>query len=81
MNIRLKTDNLHIHAVTRVDVESETIGLDSGNGYIVHRIDIHADSANGPEKFRVTLYGNIGDENEGAPELPFNFSKVAEVMS
>lgn len=76
MNIRLKTDNLHIHEVIRVEVESETIGLDSGSGYIVHRIDIYADSANGPEKFRVTLYGNIGDE--GTPEVPFKFSKVEE---
>ena len=78
-SVKAREFGLHVHNVTSISVETETVGLDGGNGYLVHRIDIHAvDHRDEEVQFRVTLYGKIGDDD--VPEVPFNFSKVEEVM-
>ena len=73
----MSNNNLHIHDVTRVWIDSEEIKLDSGDGYSVYRVDIfsvnHLDEE---QEFRVTIYGKIGEK--GGQGVPFEFSKVEE---
>ena len=73
----MSNNNFHIHNVTRVAVESEEIGFDSGNGYTVYRLEIHSDNPRDEDEvLRVTLYGTVGDHY--GPGVPFEFSKVEE---
>lgn len=71
----MSNNNLHVHNVSHVVVETEEVGFDSGNGYTVRRVDIHSvDHAGKAETLRVTLYGITGEQ--GIPEVPITYLKV-----
>lgn len=70
----MSNNTVHIHGVTHVDVDTETVGLDSGNGYTVRRLIIHSvDHRQNDEVIRVILYGTTNDDKEEPLGLPFNF--------